>query len=86
MEKEKINESGLPLCPKCNEYACQCLNLNSPKEKLSIEERLYKLSKIIEDSIEGKWTGIIHTKWVEEVRDIIKQVRQETKEEIKKQL
>jgi hypothetical protein len=43
----------------------------------SVEERLYGLSKIIEDSIEGDWTGIIHTKWLEEVRDIIHQVRQD---------
>jgi transcriptional regulator of NAD metabolism len=47
------------------------------ENKESIEERLYDLSKIIEDSIEGDWTGIIHTKWLEEVRDIIRQVRQD---------
>ena len=47
-----------------------------------LEDRLYGLSKIIERSIEGNWTGIKHNEWLEEVRDIIEQIRREERERV----
>ena len=51
-----------------------------------LEDRLYGLSKIIEGSIEGDWSGMVHTKWVEEVRDIINQARREERNTQRKKL
>ena len=47
-----------------------------------LEDRLYGLSKIIERSIEGNWTGIKHNEWLEEVRDIIEQICREERERV----
>lgn len=35
------------------------------------EEFYYYLSKVIENSIEGDWTGINHEKWLKELREFI---------------
>ena len=82
-ELEQRAEAGEPLVSILEDMEKE-KKIKNNEEINWLDDCLYELSKIIEKSIEGDWDGIVHTEWLKEVRDIIKEARQEEREKVRK--